>query len=76
MRVNLRSPRMTATGIFRSHEDSILHTFGLEDRLVLSYEEFEQKRDALMMAPDYENVHSRLAERREECLQWLRGQLS
>lgn len=55
---------------------TLLHTFGLEDRLVLSYEEFEQKRDALMMAPDYENVHSRLAERREECLQWLRGQLS
>ena len=55
---------------------TLLHTFGLEDRLVLSYEEFEQKRGALMMAPDYENVHSRLAERREECLQWLRGQLS
>lgn len=55
---------------------TLLHTFGLEYRLVLSYEEFEQKREALMMAPDYENVHSRLAERREECLQWLRGQLS
>lgn len=55
---------------------TLLHTFGLEDRLVLSYEEFEQKRGALMMAPDYENVHSRLAERKEECLQWLRGLLS
>lgn len=59
-----------------SRFQTLLHTFGLEDRLVLSYEEFEQKRGALMMAPDYENVHSRLAERKEECLQWLRGLLS
>lgn len=61
-------------GLSRFH--TLLGAFGLEDRLVLSYEEFEQKRGTLMMAPDYENVHSRLAERREECLQWLRGQLS
>ena len=61
-------------GLSRFH--TLLGAFGLEYRLVLSYEEFEQKREALMTTPDYDSVAQLLTKRKEESLQWLRDQLS
>lgn len=50
---------------------SLLQLFGLEGRLVTSYEEYKQMEETLLCPIDYESVSHILADKREEALRFL-----
>lgn len=54
---------------------SLLRDAGLEDRLVYSYDEFDARREELLMVPDYTQVDSRLHPLREKSLGFLTSNL-
>lgn len=54
---------------------SLLGELGLTDRLVYSYSEFEQRREALMTPIDYTAVRARIEELRSRSLAWLTNAL-
>ena len=56
--------------------ESLLQMFGLEGRLVSSYEEFKQKEDSLLCPIDYEPVYRILEEKRSGSLNFLQLALS
>lgn len=55
--------------------ESLLQVFGLEGRLVTSYEDYKQKKKALLCPIDYEPVYRILEERRTDALRFLQESL-
>ena len=55
---------------------SLLRTFGLEERLICSLEEFQSRKSRLMMPIDYGVVNSRLQDLREKSMTFLRQHLT
>ena len=55
--------------------ESLLQVFGLEGRLVTSYEDYKQKEEALLCPIDYEPVYRILEERRTDALRFLQESL-
>ena len=56
--------------------ESLLQIFGLEGRLVSSYEDYKQKVEKLLQPIDYEPVYRILAEKRGEAIKFLEEALS
>ena len=56
--------------------ESLLQIFGLEGRLVSSYEDYKQKVEELLQPIDYEPVYRILAEKRGEAIKFLEEALS
>lgn len=56
--------------------ESLLQIFGLEGRLVSSYEDYKQKAEELLQPIDYEPVYRILAEKRGEAIKFLEEALS
>lgn len=50
---------------------SLLQMFGLEERLVTSYDEYKQREEVLLALIDYERVYSILEEKRGEAFRFL-----
>lgn len=51
--------------------DSLLQMFGLEERLVSSYEEYKLKKENLLRPIDYEPIYHILADKRKEAFRFL-----
>lgn len=51
--------------------DSLLRMFGLEERLVSSYEEYKLKEENLLRPIDYEPIYHILADKRKEAFRFL-----
>ena len=56
--------------------ESLLQMFGLEERLVLSYEDYHQREKSLLCPIDYEQVARALEEKRGEAAKFLQQALS
>lgn len=56
--------------------ESLLQIFGLEERLVSSYEDYKLKVEELLQPIDYEPVYRILAEKRGEAIKFLEEALS
>lgn len=54
---------------------SLLKMFGLENRLVTSFEDFVARKETLMKGIDYGRVYSILEEKRKESIDFLRNSL-
>ena len=57
-------------------EGNWVQIFGLEGRLVSSYEDYKQKVEELLQPIDYEPVYRILAEKRGEAIKFLEEALS
>lgn len=55
--------------------ECLLQTFGLEDRLVISYEDYGHRKERLLQPIDYNSVFRVLAEKRDEAFKFLREAL-
>lgn len=55
--------------------ESLLQMFGLENRMVSSYEEYKQRRVSLLSSIDYECVFDLLEEKRDEAIKFLQEAL-
>ena len=56
--------------------ESLLKMFGLEERLVFSYEDYSQREKSLLCPIDYELVFRKLEEKRSEAIKFLQMALS
>ena len=55
--------------------ESLLSMFGLEDRLVTSFDDFEARKEDLMKGIDYGRVYAILKEKRKESMDFLQKSL-
>ena len=59
-----------------SRFESLLQTFGLEERLVHSYEDYKQREESLLLPIDYEHVYRILEEKRHDAIDFLEKSLA
>ena len=59
-----------------SRFDSLLQTFGLEERLVHSFEDYKQREESLLLPIDYEHVYRILEEKRHDAIDFLEKSLA
>lgn len=51
--------------------ESLLRMFGLEERMVLSYDDYKQRKEAFLCPIDYERVSRVIEEKRKEAMRFL-----